>query len=276
MTVQLSDKCFDDFIKYTHDLTGISISVDRKSMVEGRIRKRLNASEIDSYESYLDHIQSDSDELRQFVDVITTHETYFFRTPLVWRYMEETLLPDWMKRQNNGRFRAWSAASSSGEEAHSLGVLCEAFKGSHRGFRYEILGSDISEEMVMRSREGKYSGRSLRAFRANRPELFSEYMMCVGDETFQVVETIKNCLEFRQHNLFKPLISRERFDLILLRNVLIYFAPADQEKVISLICKLLNPNGRLIIGESESLSHIETPLEKETHFVYQPRSHEPA
>ena len=270
MNLRLSDQCFVKFIDHIHHLTGIAISVDRKTMVESRIRKRVVMLNMESYEDYLTCIQADADESREFIDLITTNETYFFRTPRVWKYLEETFLPEWFEQHPRNTFKAWSAASSSGEEAHSLGVLCEAFKDANPGFQYLIVGSDISKSMVERCHSGLYAGRSIRAFRNQRPEWLSRYMETYDGENYQVVSSIKNRLRFREHNLFHSPPMKDSFDLILLRNVLIYFQPQDQEKVVSLIHTRLATDGRLIIGESESLSHINTKFRKIDCYIYEP------
>ena len=149
---------------------------------------------------------------------------------------------------------AWSAAASSGEEAHSLGILCQSFKEKNPEFLYQILGTDISHEMIELCQQGHYSGRSIEAFRKNRPQLFEKYMRNVQNDVFQVRTEIKSRLKFQKHNLFRPIENKDTFDLVLIRNVLIYFTGSDQEKVLRLIAPRLQPDSALIIGESESLS----------------------
>lgn len=128
MNLSISQTCFRKFCKVIHQLTGVTIGSDRTTLVEGRVRRRIRSLSLDSYEEYLQLVETDKREQTTFIDLITTNETYFFRTPRIWSYLFETFLPDWHE-QNTGRtFKVWSAAASSGEEAHSLGVLCEAFK----------------------------------------------------------------------------------------------------------------------------------------------------
>ena len=271
MNLSISQTCFLKFCKVIHQLTGVTIGSDRTTLVEGRVRRRIRSLNLDSYEVYLQLVENDKREQTTFIDLITTNETYFFRTPRIWSYLFESFLPDWYG-QNRGRtFKVWSAAASSGEEAHSLGVLCEAFKSENSDFRYQILGTDISRKMVELCDEGVYTGRSLRAFRDSKPEWFEEHMNAISSTEFKVNEEIKSRLRFRQHNLFQPLSATDRFDLVLLRNVLIYFKGEDQEKVVSLIAPRLAEDGLLVIGESESLAHINTGFQKKTNYVYEAR-----
>lgn len=269
MNLSISQTCFLKFCKVIHQLTGVTIGSDRTTLVEGRVRKRIRSLNLDSYEEYLQLVENDKGEQTTFIDLITTNETYFFRTPRIWSYLFDSFLPDWYG-QNRGRtFKVWSAAASSGEEAHSLGVLCEAFKSENSDFRYQILGTDISKKMVELCDEGVYTGRSLRAFRESKPEWFEEHMNAISSTEFKVNEEIKSRIRFRQHNLFQPLHATDRFDLVLLRNVLIYFKGEDQEKVVSLIAPRLAQDGLLVIGESESLAHINTGFQKKTNYVYE-------
>lgn len=123
--------------------------------------------------------------------------------------------------------------------------------------------------MVALCDDGVYTGRSLRAFRDTKPEWFATHMNGISSTEFKVSEQIKGRLRFRQHNLFQPLRATDRFDLVLLRNVLIYFTGDDQEKVVSLIAPRLAQDGLLVIGESESLAHIQTGFRKKTNFIYE-------
>lgn len=148
MDMVLGEKCFTDYIKFIHELTGITIGKNRNSLVESRLRKRIVTLNLNSYESDFKRVKEDKAEQVKFVDLVTTNETYFYRTPRIWDYIEKRFLPDWFTKYPNTVFTAWSAAASSGEEAHTLGILCEAFKEKNPTFHYQILGSDISQEMV--------------------------------------------------------------------------------------------------------------------------------
>lgn len=268
MEIVLNEKCLNEFIKVIHDLTGITIATNRNSMIEGRLRKRVTGLQLQSYESYLKLVKEDRSEQVFFIDLVTTNETYFFRTPRIWEYIENKFLPNWLATHPKQVFLVWSAASSSGEEAHTLGIVCQAFKEKNPTFLYQIFGSDISNEMVRLCQSGHYSGRSIESFRTTKPEYFGKYMRKIDDESYQVIPEIKSRLRFQQHNLFRAFQSKDRFDLILIRNVLIYFKSDDQEKVISLIEPRLSEGGLMIIGESESLTHIKTSFKSVEPLVY--------
>lgn len=268
MNLTLSEKCLNDFIKLIHELTGITIATTRNSMVEARLKKRLLQCGLSSYETYLKLVREDRVEQTNFIDIVTTNETYFYRTPRIWEFIEKKFLPDWFSSHSNTVFHAWSAASSSGEEASTLGIICQAFKEKNPSFNYTITGTDISKEMIAICQKGSYSGRSLASIKKNRPDLFGKYFIKKENESYQIQSEIKDRIRFHQHNLFHSLVTKDKFELVLIRNVLIYFNSTDQEKVISLIGPKMTDEGIMIIGESESLTHINTKFKLVEPLVY--------
>lgn len=264
----IEDQCFENILSLVHELTGITIGKNRKTMVMGRLRKRITTLAIPSYEDYVNFVKTNADEKRVFVDLLTTNETYFFRTPRIWDYLQDRYLPTWYEKNKGKTFHAWSAASSSGEEAYSLGVQLKSFKEKNPDFKFRILGTDISQKMIELCQRGVYQGRSLESFKKIKPELFSKHLCEVSPGEYSVSADIKSCITFQTHNLFRSLNTESRFDLILLRNVLIYFKSADQEKVLGLIYPKLDSKGVLIIGESESLSHINTGFSHIEPLIY--------
>lgn len=268
MEIILSEKCFNDFIKLIYELTGITIGHNRNSMVESRLRKRLIALKLTSYEDYLILVKEDKTEKINFINLVTTNETYFYRTPRVWEYIEKKLLPCWVKTHSHSVFKAWSAAASSGEEAHTLGIFCQEFKEKFPSFHYEIIGTDISNEMLNLCQKGQYSDRSVESIKKLRPNLFQKYIQKSETGSYRVISEIKNRLKFMPHNLFHPAAMNEKFDLILIRNVLIYFKATDQEKVIFLLEPKIAEDGIMIIGESETLAHINTNFASVEPLIY--------
>lgn len=266
--ITLSAQCFGEFLKLIHELTGITIANNRTSMVEGRLRKRVAALNLANYEAYLDLVRKNKSEQVIFINLVTTNETHFFRTPRIWEYMEKKFLPEWFKTHPKKVFMIWSAAASSGEEAHSLGIICQAFKEKNPEFLYQIVGTDISQEMVALCQKGQYSAKTVENFKSTRPVMFQKYMKSIATDTFQANQEIRSRIKFQQHNLFNLLPLQEKFDLVLIRNVLIYFTAPDQEKVLSQILPKLASDGLLIIGESESLSHIKTPYKHVEPLIY--------
>jgi len=265
---EISEACLMEYVELIHRWTGITVGQNRKAMLYGRLKKRMKSLGQQSFESYLQYVRNTPEEKTPFIDLVTTNETYFFRTPRIWDYLEQNFIPQWFQNHPGKTFRVLSAAASSGEEAHSLGVACQDFKERHPAFQYQISGTDISTKMVARATEGKYTGRSIETFR--KQARFEKYMKPDG-EYFRVITEIRSRLEFRAHNLFQKLPG-EPFDLILLRNVLIYFKGPDQEKVLANLFPALKPDGLLIIGESESLTHVRSEFESIGPLLYRPKT----
>lgn len=255
-TPVLNDHCFNKLVTKVHALTGITIKPERRAMLEGRLLKRLRALKLPDFESYIQHINNTPDEHEEFVNTVTTNETYFYRTPRVWEYISNDFLNNWYAQNKGKTLNIWSAASSTGEEAHTIGVLMQAFKDANAGFDYRITGTDIDSSVVQKASAGLYNGRSIGRFRNEKPELFSRYMVGSDDEGYKVAKNIKQNIQFKYLNLFKPTQTDVSYSLVLLRNVLIYFTKEDQELVLRTVHKRLNQEGVLIIGESESLNNL--------------------
>ncbi len=268
----LSDACFREFLRLIHNLTGVTIDDTRKSMLISRLRKRVRARGLPNFESYLRFVKEDRDEVEHFVDNVTTHETYFYRTPGIWTYFRDVFLPEWHLATPSRALNAWSAAASTGAEAHTIGIFLEDFKSANAGFDYAILGSDVSSQVIETSRDGRYVGRTVERFRQARPELFSRYMTGDDDIGYHVSAEIRRAIKFKTHNLFRPLAHPAKFDIVFLRNVLIYFTKEDQEAVLSNIHRQMTHEGVLIIGESETLSRLSTNFRPVAPMTYRSQS----
>ncbi len=264
----IDESCFENILVLVHKLIGITIAKNKKSMVQGRLRKRIVSLGLATYEDYYHLVVESKDEKSIFIDLLTTNETYFFRTPRIWKYIEEVYLPQWAQNNAGKTFQAWSAAASSGEEAHSLGIICQKFKEKNPLFNYQIWGSDISREMVSYCMKGEYQGKSIEAFKTSMPDVFQRFMKLNLETKYEVLPEIKKRLSFFEHNLFSPLRNSINFDLILVRNVFIYFTAVDQEVVLSKLWDKLDPEGILIIGESESLANLNCNFKKIDNLIY--------
>ena len=271
MNERLDDRCFAKLVDLTHDLTGITIAGDRKAMLVSRLRKRLRASGSTDFVSYLDLVRSNREEAEEFVNCVTTNKTYFYRTPLVWQYIEETFLKKRLSGELRRPIRVWSAAASSGEEAYTMGALLEDAKTRSPSLTYEILGTDIAADVVRRAKQGLYPRRAVEGFRESRPDVFDRQMVAREDGQFEVRSGIRSHITFQVHNLFRQLCGNTKFDIVLLRNVLIYFTKADQEHVLAHVASAMADDGVLAIGESESITQLASNFESIGPLLYRKR-----
>ncbi len=251
--VQLTDKEFVRFQRFIHEAAGITLSSSKKALVSGRLAKRLARHALPSYTDYLDLLGSgeNADEVQAAVDLLTTNETYFFREP---RHFE--LLRDTARAAARGRskpFRVWSAACSSGEEVYSMAMVLAETLGDAP---WEVLGSDISSRVLERAATGHYP---LERTRNLAPAQLKRHCLRGIDEqdgTLLVQKSLRQRVRFLQVNLNTALPSIGRFDVIFLRNVMIYFDAATKRQVVARVLGQLEPGGLFCIGHSETLNDI--------------------
>lgn len=246
--VAITPKEFSLFRKLLLDRAGIQLSESKKPLVSGRLAKRLHLLGVSSFDAYFRHIMAHRDEMQVAIDLLTTNETHFFREPKHFDFLREQVLP---ARRRGATFRIWSAASSSGEEAYSLAMLLDDVMGSEA---WEVFGSDISTRVLDVARTGLYSME--RAPEIPRPYLSRYCLKGTGKQegTLLVSRDLRKRVNFRQINLNENLPSLVEFDVIFLRNVMIYFNQNTKQQVVKRICSRLRSGGYLIIGHSESLN----------------------
>ena len=178
-SIILSVDIFKKFAHVIHKLTGISLNESKLTMVQLRLRKRIVELRQNSFSDYLSYLNSHQDEEQTFINLVTTNETYFFRTNRVWDYFEKEYLPSWFAKHPKQTLKIWSAAASTGEEAYSLAICCEEFKLRHASFNYQIIGTDISSKVLVKAREGIYQPRSIENFKNIKSSIFSKYISLV-------------------------------------------------------------------------------------------------
>jgi chemotaxis protein methyltransferase CheR len=263
---EMSHETLLKVIGKVHTLTGITIAEQKKTMLQSRLKKRMRHLSIETFEDYMSFMEKDKDEVQEFINVVTTNETSFFRTPRIWEYFQNDFLPAWHAENPKGQLKLWSAAASSGEESFSLAICCTEFQRKHPTFNFKIFASDISTEVLAEAKKGVFPSRSVEFLRKSKPQLFDQYFVAGEEDTFKIIPDLKNKVQFEAHNLFK--VKKEQYDIIFLRNVLIYFVAVDQEIVLKNVGKSLAEKGMLIIGESESLNRLDTPYEFKHACIY--------
>lgn len=247
--------------------TGIAMTEKKSILLQRRLRPRLRELALDSYRDYLHVVEKDRAEVQLFINMVTTNDTLFFRTPQVWEYFSGSFLREWRSAHPGQTLKIWSAAAASGEEAYSIAMLCEEFRQQAADFQYQILATDISTATLAIAREGLYHGRSIDKIKALQPGLLEKYFQPHADG-MRIAAELKNHIRFAEHNLLRQLQTPVRFDIVFLRNALIYFDAESQEKIVSLAREVMQDEARLILGESESLSRLNTPFRYEMPLVY--------
>jgi chemotaxis protein methyltransferase CheR len=241
---------------------GITLGPGKKTLVMGRLGKRLRARDCINYDAYLRLLDSDRSERQQAIDLLTTNETYFFREPRHFAFLGEQAIPAWVGRNH---IRIWSAASSSGEEAYSIAMIL----AERRSGKWEILGSDLSTKVLAQANRGIYPLE-----RAEKiPKSYLKHYCLKGTGTqegyFMVIPELRRSVHFSQINLNSALPEIGEFDMIFLRNVLIYFDIPEKKSICQRLLKTLRPGGYFIVGHSESLNGIVDGLRLVQPAVYQ-------
>ncbi|KAB8038153.1 CheR family methyltransferase [Janthinobacterium aquaticum] len=263
----LTPEVLDTLIALVREHTGIAMTARKSVLLERRLQPRLQELSLASYQAYLERVASDRDEVSHFIDLVTTNDTLFFRTPQVWDYFRDRYLPAWARAHPDACLQIWSAAAASGEELYSIAMLCEQFRLQSPAFRYQILASDISQQILAAARAGQYSGRSVERIRLSHPELLRKYFTATPYGV-QVDDALRQHVSFAQHNLLEALRPPRQFDVVFLRNVLIYFDAEHQETVLRQARKSLKDDGRLILGESETIARLGTGYQFEFPMIY--------
>ena len=252
----VSDQEFALFRKLIYRLAGINMADSKKPLLAGRLTRRLRHHGLESFRDYYTLVTrtEHSDELQLMVDLLTTNETYFFREAAHFDYLQT------FAASRRGRpFRVWSGASSSGEEPYTIAMVLAETLGM--AANWEIVASDISLSMLEKAHSGLYP---MERGKGIPPELLKKYCLKGVREqegNFLVDARLRERVDFRHINLISP-TSRDlgQFDLIFLRNVMIYFDNDTKRKVVSNMLPHLREDGTFIVGHSETLTGITDAL----------------
>jgi chemotaxis protein methyltransferase CheR len=262
LNVSLKDSEFSSFQQMIFRIAGISMTPAKKALVAGRLAKRLKHHGLDSYEDYFQLLSRQQDEMQVAVDLLTTNETYFFREPKHFDFLRDRVLPG----HPAGRpFRVWSAACSSGEEPYTLAMLLADRLGDAP---WEVFGSDISTQVLDKARRGLYPMERARGI---PPALLRTHCLKgVGSQEGQLLidPALRRRVHLAQINLNEPLPEVGEFDVIFLRNVMIYFDTETKRQVVRRLIELLKPGGYLLIGHSESLNGVVDELQSVMPSIY--------
>lgn len=254
----LSSHAFALFQKYIEEHCGIKILDDKEYLIESRLSRFLIQFNLSTFDElyYLLSRQHQPALAEAIIDAITTNETQWFRDKTPWRYLEESLLPRYIKDLREGRrsrVRIWSAACATGQEPYSTAMCIDRYLCRHdikdiTLAHFEILATDISHTVLKLAQLGKYDMISMS--RGLEREYRDSYFQQEG-RIWRLKPEIQNAVRFRQFNLQHGFTGLGRFDVIFLRYVTIYFSEPFKAQIVKKIARALNPGGVLILGNSE-------------------------
>jgi chemotaxis protein methyltransferase CheR len=252
----LNDANFDLYRDLIYKESGITFTQTNRSILESRLKERLREKSLASLSSYFDLINKDKEELKGFLDSITTNLTRFFRNQAQFDALEKYVIPELINniRKVPGTIRIWSAGCSTGEEPYTLAMLLSEVLP--KAWNFEILASDISLKCLMTAKEGFYAESRI----VGIPDNYLTKFFYKVDGGYKVHEDIQSKIKFDYHNL-KNDSQQRNLDIVFCRNVIIYFDEVAQTDVINRFWDSMGSKSFLFIGHSESLFGMKTKFE---------------
>lgn len=250
MIKEISPAELNIFIRYVQEICGLMLDSSKKYLIECRLSPLLISHEIDSYLDLFKKSEKDPSLRSEIIDAICTHETSFFRYPLIFKTIATEIIPDIIKRQPE--VRIWSAGSSTGQEAYSTAIAL-----SSSGFSFpqiQIFGTDISASAIKHASSGVFSQNELT--RGLHEQDILTYFSKKTEGNWQIDEKLKCMCTFEQANLLESISFSKPFDIVMCCNVAIYFSEVDRIKIYDNLFSNLKPEGIVILGLSESLLHL--------------------
>jgi chemotaxis protein methyltransferase CheR len=255
--------------------SGINIVLDKKSLLEGRLRKRVRALGFTSYTRYCDFLFSSGgidQELGELIDAVTTNTTNFFREPEHFKFLVETALPELIRMNGAGtthKLNVWSAACSTGEEPYTLAMVVSEFASALPRFDWGILATDLSSKVLEAAKMGVFRQDQIEPIPMKFRMKYLLKSRFVDSGSVRMTPEIRDRITFRRLNLMSGVAKlRDQMDAIFCRNVIIYFDGPTQERIVRSLYDRLVPGGYLFMGHSESLMHISLQMTYESASIY--------
>lgn len=241
---------YSDFIKDIYKLTGIDLACYKERQMKRRLETLVKRHKLPGFREFVDAIQKDKVLYEDFLSYLTINVSEFYRNPNQWKILDTEMVPRLLKEANGRPLKIWSAACSTGDEPYSLVMLLSRHVPLHQ---ISIVATDIDKQILEKAKVGIYDRKSLQ----NLPEEFKQkYFNQLGEKSFQIREEIKKQVQFRQHNLLRDNYDRN-YDLIVCRNVMIYFTDEAKDGIYQKFYHSLRPHGVLFVGSTEQMIHAE-------------------
>lgn len=264
---KISTRTFEQLAALFREHSGIKLASDKKALMVARLRGRLSALGVSGFDEYCQYLsgRDNGEELRRFVDLLTTNETYFFREPQ--HFVE--LVKQVGTRFAGRSFRVWSAACSSGEEPYSIAMT---LLDTRPAGDWELYASDLSTRVLERAQLGVFPMQRLELLPAGYLQRFCLRGKGEYSGKLRVSPEVRERVQFFKHNLLDDPRTLGVFDLIFLRNVLIYFELSQRQAILSRLLQALAPRGLIFIGHAEPLQGLSLPLQRVADAVFEKRA----
>ena len=251
---RISKHDFQRLAQYIHDYCGIELPPSKVTMVEGRLRRRLRALNFNTIDAYCEYIFDQGglhDEAVHLINVLTTNKTDFYRERGHFDFIENTVLPEFVAHGRN-HIKAWSAACSTGAEPYTLAMIIDAFLAQNACIPYSVLATDLSTDVLEVAQRGIYPEELLAPVPRDLRSRYARESKDPSARLCRIAPALRAHVSFMQLNLMDAHYPVDRdMDIILCRNVLIYFSKPTQQTVLNKLCEYLRPGGYLFLGHSE-------------------------
>jgi chemotaxis protein methyltransferase CheR len=248
----MTDQEFDAIRRLLREHSAIALDADKRYLVECRLAPVLRQRNLNSIGELLAQLrfQPDNGLHRQIVEALVTTESSFFRDHSPFEALRKVVLPDLIhRRRSQRRLDIWCAASANGQEPYSIALLIREHFPELAGWKIGLLASDLSREVLARARDGRYN--QVEVNRGLPATLLVKYFEQHGTD-WQLQPAIRNTVEFREINLARSWPILPRMDLVLVRNVMIYFEIETKKSILERLARLLQPDGYLLLGGAET------------------------
>ncbi len=248
--------------KYILDISGIDLDESKAYLIETRLGGLIKEYECSSYRELCSKAKTDSNKTieNKIIDAISTNETLFFRDSGPFEVLQHKILPDLIDRRTEKSsgllpipIRIWSAACSTGQEAYSIAIVLKELLPDLKKYNVKLLGTDISDSAIGQASHGAYNKFEIE--RGLSKEKLQKYFIPNGGN-WKISNEIRAMVSFAKRNILKPFVGLGKLDIIFCRNVAIYFNLEERKKLFENIAGVLEPDGFLIVGSTESLTGI--------------------
>lgn len=240
----MDEKDWELFKKKLKAKTQIDLDLYKEPQMKRRIGNLVTRAGMDSFAAYFDHVCLNKEDFAAFIEYLTINVSEFYRTPDHFSKLETIVIPDLLKRSS--KLNIWSAGCSIGAEVYTLTMI---MKDITPGTKHRLLATDLDVEIIAKAKKGVYVEGEIKGLSPQRRE---KYFTKIADGNYAIKPEIKQCVEFKRHNLLKDPFEKN-FDLILCRNVVIYFTEEAKEQLYTNFFHALKPGGILFVGATEAI-----------------------
>lgn len=243
-----------DFLRgYLKERSGLVLSNDKQYLIDSRLMPVAREAGLDSITALVAKLRTTLGRAvgEKVVEAMTTNESFFFRDKTPFDHFSDEMLPNLMESRRSQRsIRIWCAAASTGQEPYSIAMIIKELGLKASAFRFEIIGTDISKDVLERAKAGTYSQFEVQ--RGLPIQLLLNYFTQKGD-IWELAPAVRQMVQYRYLNLFDSLTSLGKFDVVFIRNVLIYFEQEAKVQILERVAKQMNPDAYMVLGAAETV-----------------------